>query len=732
MIKLIKYERTTGNSKVYRTYKLENMGTLAFDYFGMLTVVNFFKDNGYSVKTTDTQVNKLINTPYRDNVLPKFESNCELYPFQESNVRKFIDYGRSGLVIGHDPGLGKTLIAGEILRRRIESGLKTKVLWVVPKNDLAYQLKDEMYDKFDTEVEVVTSKTYSKQDRLGKDREDSVYHNHPFIALSWGLFRSDVKGAINRFIGYPYFLVLDEVHIVNEFRTNINGDVYYSPNVSFLTCRKFPNTERLGLTGTPQPNGLMYELDSIVDAVNPMGCPVRKYFGNMVVERKNKLQANTTGDYLKEVEKIQESVDGLHQSYLMANMIRKTKEEVSDQLPDIIEVKFPVEFNDKEEEIYENLKQIFLDFVTEKIPSIQMTDMDGRYTEEGIAYNSVRMLLWQAMRFYSSYGTKYILKFLGKILDESVDEIAYCLLRDLYRDGVELIAGLLENDKVRDFPKLEVLLEWYRKYMRERGVIFANRVDSVIEIAKELKKSGIDCRVILGRGNQLSDEDAKMLGQKKKFDDDSIQSLLKWFWFPWSNLRDLANQCSELGIDFSVFVDEKVVKGSATDYLMNIPKNFQVRIKWDKRMPTDFVDSLYDFLVELGSKNYYLVFKHKKQKFLTASGEEFLHFIREPNKMRTDKRVLAVTDVLMEGVNLQIAETLVFYDYPLSIRQREQRLSRVHRIGSVTSNIVLVSVICGLERSISYTLKEKYQSGKSLKLRDPTPVKISEVIKHLS
>ena len=100
-----------------------------------------------------------------------------------------------------------------------------------------------------------------------------------------------------------------------------------------------------------------------------------------------------------------------------------------------------------------------------------------------------------------------------------------------------------------------------------------------------------------------------------------------------------------------------------------------------------------------------------------------LRYNKEP------KKVLVTTDKLQEGINLQDASCMMFYDYPFSIRSREQRMSRVWRDGSYHDTIQVVYAINGIEFKIEQKLKEKYQSGSALGFQDPKPISMSEMFR---
>lgn len=726
-VKMLQYEQTIGSYKLYSVRELRNMGAQGYDFLGLRHALRYFENHGYQITVTDPTVDRLLFPQETANLVKPFDLGIDLYPFQAADVAEFLSFARPSVVLGHSPGLGKTIVAGEILRQQIASGLRTKVLWVVPKGDLTLQVQEEMREKFGVDVEIVTGETHSPRDRRGASADESVYYQHPFIVTTWGVFRSDIKNNIDLFCNLPIYLILDEVHVVSEYSTGILKNLIYNPNVSFRTCRKAPFLHRIGLTGTPMPNGHWWELIGIVDALNPAGCPATKYFDRMLDARRERVGRQMPPDLPEQISQVKADINDLRMTILTANMIRHTKEEVADQLPALIEINFPVELRKGEKRIYKILVEMFLDFVKDKIPNIEMFDPWGKLTEKGKTYNSTRDLLWQVMRVFSSYGTKYLHPFLQRC--RAQEKAVYVVIYSLYGTRIEQIHTLLAGKKIRPIPKNESLSEWCGKYAKRRGVIFANRVDAVIELAKALRHNGIPAKIILGRGNQLSPADAKLFHQPQKFTSRSIEGVKRWFWFPWGDLQQFLINPT---IRFQIQKGTQVVTGTPSDLQNSLWDEFiTIRIAWDTPLKSALRKELTQFFAELRRAQYYDV-PSSIDNFTAVRGSVAIPLSPFPDLMHRDRRILVCSDVLAEGANLQVAELVVFYDAPISIRQREQRLSRVHRLGSQQRRVILVSVMCGLERSIGEALKEKYQSGgRAIGLTDPSPVGIKQVLKYL-
>ena len=209
-------------------------------------------------------------------------------------------YGFGG-ILADDMGLGKTLQAIAFLSSQMHEN--SRVLILAPSG-LIYNWADE-FKKFAPNLDVAVVHG------LKPYRETILAEKHQVYVTSYATFRQDSE--IYRNLSFD-FLFLDEAQVMKNAQTKIAK-----------ILRKFVVPSVFALSGTPIENNLG-ELWSIFQIVLPGLLPAKKDF--------MKLPAERVAQFIKPF------------------VMRRKKEDVLTELPDLIEVVYKNELEDQQKAIY--------------------------------------------------------------------------------------------------------------------------------------------------------------------------------------------------------------------------------------------------------------------------------------------------------------------------------------------------------------------------------------------
>ena len=239
----------------------------------------------------------------------------EDFPMKELNIQAELrDYQKKGIqwlqmlhhygfggILADDMGLGKTLQTIAFLSSQVQAD--TSVLILAPSG-LIYNWADE-FQKFAPDLDVVVVHG------LKSHRESILAENHQIYVTSYATFRQDSE--IYRDLSFD-FLFLDEAQVMKNAQTKIAQSL-----------RRFVVPSVFALSGTPIENHLG-ELWSIFQIVLPGLLPAKKEFMKLSTER--------VAQFIKPF------------------VMRRKKEEVLTELPDLIEVVYKNELEDQQKTIY--------------------------------------------------------------------------------------------------------------------------------------------------------------------------------------------------------------------------------------------------------------------------------------------------------------------------------------------------------------------------------------------
>ena len=228
---------------------------------------------------------------------------ASLRDYQEKGVRwlqMLYHYGFGG-ILADDMGLGKTLQTIAFLTSQVTED--SRVLILAPSG-LIYNWADE-FRKFAPQLDLAVVHG------LKANREAILSENHQIYVTSYATFRQDSE--LYQEMSFD-FLFLDEAQVMKNAQTKIAQSL-----------RQFVVPAVFALSGTPIENHLG-ELWSIFQIVLPGLLPSKKEF--------MKLPAGRVAQFIKPF------------------VMRRKKEEVLTELPDLIEVVYKNELEDQQKAIY--------------------------------------------------------------------------------------------------------------------------------------------------------------------------------------------------------------------------------------------------------------------------------------------------------------------------------------------------------------------------------------------
>ena len=228
---------------------------------------------------------------------------ASLRDYQEKGVRwlQMLHHYGFGGILADDMGLGKTLQTIAFLTSQVTED--SRVLILAPSG-LIYNWADE-FRKFAPQLDLAVVHG------LKANREAILSENHQIYVTSYATFRQDSE--LYQEMAFD-FLFLDEAQVMKNAQTKIAQSL-----------RQFVVPAVFALSGTPIENHLG-ELWSIFQIVLPGLLPSKKEF--------MKLPADRVAQFIKPF------------------VMRRKKEEVLTELPDLIEVVYKNELEDQQKTIY--------------------------------------------------------------------------------------------------------------------------------------------------------------------------------------------------------------------------------------------------------------------------------------------------------------------------------------------------------------------------------------------
>lgn len=352
-----------------------------------------------------------IPQPYQS-ILREYQ--CEGYKW----IKTMSDYGFGG-ILADDMGLGKTLQVITVLE---DIKASDKVSIVITPATLILNWYDEI-KKFSNTLDVLcVSGTLSIRKKL-----INQINNHDVIITSYDYLRRDHD--LYKEYCFEYIILDEAQYIKNQATKNAKA------------VKELSGNHRFALTGTPIENSLA-ELWSIFDFLMPNYLFTYSYFREHF--ERPIVQENNEDTQLR----LKKMVDPF--------ILRRTKQEVLDELPDKIENSIKITFSKEEENMYiANLSQINNKLKTvlnvEQIDKIQILAMMTR----------LRQLCCEPRILY-------------KDIEEPSSKMKACL---------DIIKNAREN--------------------KQKVLLFSSFTTSLELIEKELRKEDISYYVLTGATNKI-------------------------------------------------------------------------------------------------------------------------------------------------------------------------------------------------------------------------------------
>jgi SNF2 family DNA or RNA helicase len=236
--------------------------------------------------------------------------HTRLYPYQKDGIIRILEAGR--VLLADDMGLGKTIqtiAAIELFHRYFHVD---KVLIVCPTS-LKYQ--------WNSEIQKFTGKSSTIVEGLIHTRKKLYADTDMIKIISYGACRNDLEFIQN---WNPELVILDEAQRIKNWKTQTAQAV-----------KKIKSEYAIVLTGTPLENRID-EIHSIVEYIDRyrLGALFRFLDHHQVTDENGKL----TG--YRNLRNINKSLDGI--------LIRRTKKEIADQLPNRVDKNFFVEMTEEQ------------------------------------------------------------------------------------------------------------------------------------------------------------------------------------------------------------------------------------------------------------------------------------------------------------------------------------------------------------------------------------------------
>ena len=267
------------------------------------TLSHLFKDQDQVTFTEEFRHLAHDLTHPEDFPMKSLDIRAQLRDYQKKGIQwlQMLHHYGFGGILADDMGLGKTLQAIAFLSSQLQEN--SRVLILAPSG-LIYNWADE-FQKFAPNLDVVVVHG------LKPYRETILAEKHQIYVTSYATFRQDSE--IYQDLSFD-FLFLDEAQVMKNAQTKIAK-----------TLRKFVVPSVFALSGTPIENNIG-ELWSIFQIVLPGLLPAKKDF--------MKLPAERVAQFIKPF------------------VMRRKKEEVLTELPDLIEVVYKNELEDQQKAIY--------------------------------------------------------------------------------------------------------------------------------------------------------------------------------------------------------------------------------------------------------------------------------------------------------------------------------------------------------------------------------------------
>ena len=331
--------------------------------------------------------------------LPILQVDAELRDYQELGVKwlSMLDHYGFGGILADDMGLGKTLQTIAFLSTVL---MDSKNALILAPSSLVYNWQDE-FGKFAPHLDIAV--VYGSKPM----RDSLIAEKHQVMITSYASFRQDVE-EYGR-LSFDY-LILDEAQVMKNDRTKIAQHL-----------RNFEVKNTFALSGTPIENH-MGELWSIFQIVLPGLLPAKREFLKMPAE--------------------------LVARFVQPFIMRRKKEDVLQELPDLTEVIYRNDLQDSQKAIY--LAQ--LQQMQERVLKATDEELNRDKIEILSGLMRLRQICDTPALFLEDYqGDSGKLDSLGELLEQIKSSNHRVLVFSQFRGMLDLIERELQNLEMEAF-----------------------------------------------------------------------------------------------------------------------------------------------------------------------------------------------------------------------------------------------------------------------------------------
>ncbi|KXT75546.1 DEAD/DEAH box helicase [Streptococcus sp. DD12] len=330
--------------------------------------------------------------------LPDLTVQATLRDYQKDGVRwlAMLESHGFGGILADDMGLGKTLQTISFLTSQIKTGERALIL---APSSLVYNWRDE-FAKFSPQTSVAVA--YGpKKERLAVLKSSATV-----VITSYASFRQDAEDYQNEHFTY---LILDEAQALKNAQTK-----------TAHLLRDFASDHCFALSGTPIENHLS-EIWSIFQIVLPGLLPSKKAFNNLTAEEVGRM----IGPFV----------------------LRRRKEEVLPELPDLTEMVYTNELTEEQKTLYlAQLRQI-----QDRIRQLNDADMSQQRIEILSGITRLRQICDTPALFTDFKGASGKLESLDTLLEQLKENGHRVLLFSQFKGMLEAVGELMAKKGITSY-----------------------------------------------------------------------------------------------------------------------------------------------------------------------------------------------------------------------------------------------------------------------------------------
>lgn len=286
---------------------------------------DLIEDEDIRQELEEKKLNLLQDNPdkYKDIAVPK-ELQATLRPYQVAGFQwlAYLDSVKWGGLLADDMGLGKTIQTLTFLQYYKNKNNKLKALVVCPTT-LLFNWENEL-KKFTPGIQYFIHHGPARTTKI------EVLQAYEVIISTYGTLRSDVE-LLNR-IAFDY-VVLDESQTIKNPTSKVAkaAQIIHSKN-------------RIALSGTPMQNNT-FDMYSQMNFLNPGMLGNKEFFKEQFAKPVDKFQDPETKQHLRKL--------------IYPFLLRRTKEQVAQDLPEKTEVTLFCEMGKEQRALYDLYKNMY-------------------------------------------------------------------------------------------------------------------------------------------------------------------------------------------------------------------------------------------------------------------------------------------------------------------------------------------------------------------------------------